>query len=472
MDAVCESLTTVTDGQLSELVINLPPGMSKSLLVSVLWPAWTWAETPSHRWICASYDDDLALDLARKMRTLVTSTWYRQCWPAVHLPDDASASKAAGLFYNTAGGMRCSITPRGGATGKHGNTVVVDDPVDPRGAGALSGVEIDDVQRWWTQTMPTRFVDLKTARKVLVMQRLHERDLTAEFIRAGAHVLCLPMRFERAHPHRWPCDPRTQEGELLCPERAPEDVVTRLETILGPTATAAQLQQRPSPAGGNIFRRAWLQHYWSVLPHGAWQGGGGGTWSQSWDMSFVDTKHADFVCGQVWYQKDAFFYLVDQVLSRMDFTTTCDAVLSLSTKYPQAIKKRVENKANGPAVVSALKRVVTGFEEVNPEGGKVARAFACEPLFSAGNVLLPHPTQAEYPDGRRGAPWVRGPGVTLEAPEAATGSYEHTMVVFPNGATDDAVDATTQHLNGATASPLARFLAAMEKSRGSRGKSS
>lgn len=445
LDAVCEHLEAVQRRALQDLVINVPPGCSKSLITSVLFPAWVWTIDPTHRWLAASYSDKVVLRDARRHRTLVTSDWYRERWPEVQVPRDATASTAVTDWYTTAGGMRYSNTTGGQWTGQHGDTLLVDDPLDPQGADLTSGVELEKVLRWWHETMPTRFRDQASRARVVVMQRLHERDLTAEFSREGATVLCLPMRFEPAHPHRWARDPRTREGELLAPDRFPEGVVRGLEAALGPRAAAAQLQQRPSPAAGGIFRAEWLGRRWVELPPG-------GTWAQSWDLAFKESADSSFVVGQVWYQAGADFYLVDQDRARRDFASTCTAMKALSARYPKAMKKLVEAKANGPAVASALKRELAGIELVEPEGGKVARAHACEALFAAGNVLLPDEHRATYPDGRRGAPWL---------PE-----YLHELLTFPAGAADDQVDATTQALNHLAPRLAARMAAAMERAFG------
>lgn len=466
LDVLCAALERVARREVRDLVVNVPPGMSKSLLVDVLYPAWVWtleasyAEDlpsmlfgPGHRFICASYDGDVVLRDARKMRTLVLSDWYRARWPHVEIPSDASASKAAGMFYTTRGGMRFSTTVRGSVTGQHCDTMIVDDPIDPMGAGAASGVELDAVLTWWNETMQTRFRDHATSARILVMQRVHERDLSAEFIRAGAEVVCLPMRYDPDHPHVCPEDPRRCAGDLLCPDRFPEEVVTRLEVALGPYGTASQLQQRPSPAGGGVFKKEWLQRYWTDLPEG-------GSYTQSWDMSFGSTAGASDVCGQVWYQVRGDFYLVDLDSQVRDFPSTLQAVVAMTERWPRAHKKLVEKKANGAAVIDTLKRDVPGLEPIEPEGGKVVRANAVAPFFASGNVFLPHPEKAVYPDGRRGATWVRG-GVTDLTRPAAEGSYEHVMLGFPNATKKDAVDSTTQFLNHAAPRLAERLRAAM-----------
>ena len=439
IDALCEHLEAVTRREIRDLAVNVPPGCSKSLITSVLWPAWVWTLDPTHRWIVASYSDEVVLRDARKARTLVSGDWYAARWPGVRLPTDASASKAVSSYYTTAGGMRYSTTTRGSVTGQHCDTALVDDPLDPM--GAASAVEIDACLEWWCGTMPTRFRDHKTSARVLIMQRLHERDLTAEFRRAGATMLCLPMRFDPAHPHRWARDPRKTPGALLCPARIDEAGVARMEAPLGPTRAAAQLQQRPVPVGGAIFRAEWFRR-WTELP-------ATGTWSMEVDATFKATSDGSYVVIQVWLDDGPRHYLVDQRRERMGFAATVAAIKAMRAQYPKVRTTRIENKANGPAIIESLRGEITGVVEVEPEGGKEARAQACQGTVAGGGVYLPDETHAKYPDGRKGAPWVA--------------VFVHEATSFPKGESDDQVDGMSQHLNAVSGSYAARLKAAFGK---------
>lgn len=441
IDAVCEHLEAWLRGDFDALVINEPPGCSKSLIVSTLFAAYVWIERPTWRWIAASYDREVVMKDARRHRELVAGDWWAARWPGVGIPRGADASTAVGFFQNTAGGSRYSTTTGGSVTGQHGDGHIIDDPHDVK--GVASTAELEATLTWWRETMPTRFRDPKRPRRILVMQRLHERDLTAEMVKEGATVLCLPMRYERAHPYRYRRDWRTEEGELLVPDRYPAEALERLETRLGPRQTAAQLQQRPAPASGAIFREEWLQRHWVELPPG-------GQYSLSVDAAFKGTETSDYVVIQVWYTLGPDHYLVDQVRARMDFVQTVAAMEAMCRRYPKAVRKLVEDKANGPAIVAVLKPKFSGLVEVTPDGGKVARAHSVEPLFAGGNVIFPDPAAARYDDGRKGAPWV--PALKLE------------LLAFPVGANDDQVDALTQYLRHvALGSYASRLKAAVDK---------
>lgn len=451
LDAICEHLQALARREIRDLVINVPPGFSKSRFASVLFPSWVWTFDPGRRFMCASYSDKVVLRDARAQRALCAGGWYQARWPEVRFPRDDSASTAAALYSNSAGGFRKSDTIRGQWTGEHGDDVLVDDPLDPM--GAASSAELDAVLEWWTGTMPTRYRDHKTSTRCLIMQRLHERDLTREFKRAGAVMLCLPLRYESRHPDRWPRDPRTVEGELLCPARMGEAEATALEgRMVSSTRRAAQLQQRPVAAGGNIFKAEWFRKFWTTFP-------AVDEWVMSVDCAFKKSSDSDMVSIQVWAAKGATHFLIDRRTERMSFTETLKAIKAMAAKWPKVGRKVVEDKANGEAVVDALKGEVPGLVLFSPgSDSKEGRAIGVTHLFEAGNVVFPHPTDAQYPDGSRGAFWMRG-GMPFDQ-EPAEGSYEHTMTFFPKAANDDDVDGTTQYFRATHNDWLSVFRAA------------
>lgn len=461
LDAMVEHLEAVTRREIRDLAINVPPGLSKSRVVSILWPAWMWTLDPGRRFLVASFSADVVYRDARKMRELVRSSWFQARWPGlVQFKNDRSASDAVGLFENSARGFRKSDTIQGQWTGEHGDDLVVDDPIDP--LGATSAAELDAVIEWYTGTMPTRFRDHARSTRTLIMQRIHAKDLTPEFVRAGATVLCLPMRFNPSHPHRWPRDPRTVKGELICPERIPEEEVQRIEKRLGPTRAAAQLDQLPVPPGGGVFQRAWFQ-FWTELPEKT------SGWALSVDCTFKNTSDSDFVVIQVWCTSGPNHYLVDQRRERMGFNATVKAIRAMCEKYPRVVRKLIEDKANGSAVIETLKHELSGVLPVEPDGGKEARANAVQPLVAAGNVFVPHPTRARYSDGRVGAPWVGDARDDGTEPMDPAETFLHEVTTFPKAEHDDQVDGMTQFLNSVSGSFAARMKAAVDKAAPARG---
>ena len=219
VDAVCEHLEACTRGELRRLIINVPPRCTKSLLVSVFWPAWVWTTMPSKRWLFGSYAADLSVRDSLRRRDVILSRWYQQRWGGrFGLRYDQNQKMR---FDNDRTGFRLATSTGGIGTGEGGDVIVADDPHNV--IEAESDAQRRSVRRWWDQSMSTRGNDPTTVCHVVVMQRLHERDLCGHLLAQGGYEhLCLPMEFEPARrcvtSLGW-SDPRSGEAELLCPGR-------------------------------------------------------------------------------------------------------------------------------------------------------------------------------------------------------------------------------------------------------------
>lgn len=409
-----------------------------SLTCSVFFPAWVWTRDPSMRFLTASYAGQLSTRDAVRCRRLILSPWYQSQWgDKFKLSGDQNQKTR---YENDKTGYRVATSVGGPVTGERGNCRVLDDPHKPE--EALSDEVREDTINWVKTTWSTRDADPRASSEIVIMQRLHERDVSGYLMTevGGYEHLCLPMRYEqdRKCTTRIFTDPREKAGELLCPERFDEQAVQDLEIRLMIHA-AGQLQQRPSAAEGEIFK-AHLWRFWYPTGRDApppWQirqkdgsfvacvqepiPTGFERQLQSWDLAFKDTKDSAFVVGQVWGLKQATVYLLYQSRAHMDFTTTCATLKEVTSKYPLAAAKFVEDAANGPAVISQLRRQVSGLIPVKVEGSKQARAQAISPFQVAGNLYLPHPVIY---------PWVKE--LLLE------------LTQFPNSRYKDQTDALTQ----------------------------
>ncbi len=226
-------------------------------------------------------------------------------------------------------------------------------------------------------------------------------------------VINYPAIAEEEEPHR-------HIGEALHPERYPVEALNRIRAAVGERDWAALYQQHPVPDGGGLFKDVWIQHYRDADLPARFD-----RLLMSWDMTFKDSAGSDYVVGQVWGRKGAAFYLLDQVRAQMDFTKTLHAFVDTANKWPAVTRKLVEDKANGPAIISMLRKQVAGIIPITPKESKEARASAVSALWEAHNVYLPHPDEH---------PWVAREFI----PE---------LLSFPSGAHDDQVDAMTQALN-------------------------
>lgn len=253
VDAICEHLTAVTHGEITRLLINVPPGTMKSTLCSVFHRAWEWGPCglPHKRYIGASHEQNLAIRDNVKLRRLIESDWYQERWPIPMLMDQNQKI----YFENSYTGFSqaCAVESM---TGRRGDTVIWDDPHSVE--AALSPAKRETGLRVFQETLPTRLNSPKKSAIVIVMQRLHENDVAGYILEndLGYEHLCLPMEFEverRCRTSIGFVDPRTEEGELLFPERFPREVVDRDKRVMGALAVAGQFQQRPAPRAGGFF---------------------------------------------------------------------------------------------------------------------------------------------------------------------------------------------------------------------------
>ncbi len=490
LDLICECLQAVTRGELNDLLINIPPGHAKSMIVSVLWPAWEWACDPQKKLISSSYIDSLVARDAVRFRDLIVTPWYQEHFvtPRAAIAErerakpesDQDPLKLLGSWAfkddqnlkmhmkNTLGGERIGVTT-GSGTGHRAHTEIVDDPLSAE--TALQKVEREAVVRWFFETMSSRFVDQDNGKRVIIMQRLHEADLAGEVVsRGGFAQLVLPTEFDpkrraevraqrvrdietgKLRPLRpgevgrlIARDPRTVAGDLLFPERFPQSAIDMAKSPKGMGAQAfhAQHQQVPTPPEGNLIKRAWFCKRW-LLPGEAPLAGyitrplpRPAVIEIVTDAAFKKTDTSDFVACGVWGLLWPDIYLLDLVWARMTFTETLQAIRGLKQKWKRASGIIIEDKANGSALIDTLKQNVAGVIGVEPEGGKESRIAAAARYIEAGNVWLPQSALDQ------------------------TGALIEEAVSFPKASHDDGIDMTAYAINRFLTDADAAFLMQM-----------
>ena len=253
--AICEHLQAVTNGEIRRLIINIPPRHQKSLSVSVAWPAWTWIDKPDTSFLFASHASSLSVRDSVKCRNVIQSPLYQKRWgDNFKLVGDQNTKIR---YDNDRKGQRLSTSVGGALIGEGGNIIVLDDIYSPD--DIRSEVIRNSTLDWWRETMVNRLNDPQTGAFVIIMQRLHEEDITGFLLETEGEDwthLCLPARYESDHPNVWARDPR-KEGDLLWPERFPEIELVRREKSMGAYAVAGQFQQRPAPKSGGMFDKTW-----------------------------------------------------------------------------------------------------------------------------------------------------------------------------------------------------------------------
>lgn len=513
IDALCDHLEQVSFCNMRKLLINIAPGFAKSLLVAVFWPAWEWTWRPTKQNLFSSYAQELAERDSIRCRDLMMSDWYQDNFVRQRgtgggpLWEFNPAQNRVNSFKNSLAGARQCLSVGSKATGFRGDGVTCDDPLNVKDAN--SKLARDESIYWWTKVMPTRVNDPALGTFVVIGQRVHEEDLSGFLLEGGGYEhLSLPTEFEgdrrcvtyirpmgenvttdgwvddaeesvvAADPVVFFRDPRTVEGELLFPSLFTEKVVAELKkpvSGLGEDGFAGQHQQRPSPAGGGMFKLAWWR-FWKpdgVAPAGNTLRPKGCVTVEthparvlprlhqivgSVDAAFKETDRSDFVVATIWGVHFAEWYLLDVVRERMDFTKTIAMIAgcekgqkrachgcalcarALTKRWPRCRKWLIEDKANGSAIVNTLKKTVPGLVEINPEGGKEARAAAMQPYVEAGQIYLPE-----------GAAWVP--------------TYIAEFASFPRGKHDDQVDSSSQAIIHIGSNPEVQRAIALATSR-------
>lgn len=415
-DELDRFLQDVADKKSPRLIITMPPRSGKSELVSRRFPAFALGRNPELQIIATSYSSDLSQRFNRDVQRVIDDEKYFDLFPNTRLSNSRVRTDSRGSYIRTsdlfeivghAGAYRsCGVG--GGITGQGADILIIDDPIKDR-AQAGSKTIRDSIWDWYTSTAYTR---LSPGGGVIVMAtRWHTDDLIGRLIqRMGEgdtfRIVNYPAIAEHDELH-------CKAGEALHPERYPLSTLLQIQKTIGSRDWEALYQQHLVPDGGALFKLEWFRRWTATsLPpefdHTL----------MSWDMTFKDSKNSDYVVGQVWGKKGPNFYLLDQVRGQWDFVKTKEMVRVLAHKWPRVVRKLVEDKANGSAVISELKSTVSGFVPITPTESKEARASSVTPYFEAGNVFIPEDSAA---------PWV--PHYVSELLEFPAGSHDDQCFV-------------------------------------------
>lgn len=462
LQAIAEHLEAVTYGQIRRLLINIKFRSSKTSLIAIAWPAWVWALKaqpgnpllgPGARFLMASYNNDKAKADALTARRLIASDWYQQRWGRrVRItPDRDSQSQ----YDTTAGGSRIN-TGIPESLGKGGHFRVCDD------AHKTDEVESDSqresVLRNYQEIWATRANDPNVGAEVVVMQRLHEHDLSGYLLdKYGRDIvhLSIPAWYEEGrhcttyvNGVKFWTDPRSTEGEYFWPQRMSRDQLAE-DKALGEFAFAGQCQQSPIPRGGSIIR----SDYWQSWPP---EGEDDSWWHPivtpdgksvkalaypefdlviaSLDGAFSDKESADYSALTVWgifkHRGRTRVMLINAWRDKCELHQVVQAALDIC-RHPRRPVSRllIENKASGIPVAQELMRQMREqdfmVEVVNPVGDKRARLLSVQPMFEAGMVFRP---------------WRSPHGYTW------ANMVTDEMASFPRAKNDDLTDSASQAL--------------------------
>lgn len=427
--SIADVVDRMVNGESKRVMLFTAPRHGKSELVSRRMPAYILGRQPNSSVIAVSYSASLASSMNRDVQRIIDTPEYREVFPDTTLSSSNVRSSAQGTWLRNSDmfevvghrGMYISAGVNGPITGRGADWVIIDDPVKNR-AEAESKTYRDSVFDWYASTLYSRLEP--DARILITLTRWHEDDLAGRILANNPddwEVITYPALAE-ATPSA--ADDRRSEGEPLWPGKYDLAALSDIKSTIGAYEWEALYQQSPSPPGGNIVDRDSLRYYTKPPPPQAFT-----QVIQSWDLAFTDKATSSYVVGQVWGRAGTDMYLLDQTREHLDFTATIAAMKDMTRRWPQATAKYVENKANGPAILSALSRSMPGLVPITPDGSKEARLWAVTPMFRAGNVRLPDRALAQ---------WVT--------------DYVEELVTFPAAKNDDQVDATTQALSVLTRS--------------------
>lgn len=424
LEAMAEHLEAVTRGEIKRLIINVPPGMSKSLMTSVFWPAWEWTFAPHKRVLSASYASHLSERDSQKFGKLVTSDAFLTIFG-----DRFKTTKATITdVENDHHGFRKAMAFKS-LTGSRGNTVILDDPLSVD--QAKSPTELKNVADTFTEAVPSRLNDPEKDAIVMIMQRLHERDPSglAIELKLGYELLMLPMEFEverRCRTSIGFTDPRTEEGELLFPERFPRHVVDRdkhvMSSVNGSYAVAGQYQQRPVPRGGGMFKREWFKFLPTRPPFSKSVRG--------WDFAATEDPSAARTAGvRIDLDTEGRFVISDVVKGRYspsDVEKLLKVTAALDTRRVKGSMPKDPGQA-GKAQVEYLIKALAGYPYTySPESG--AKDVRAQPLAAQAEVGNVYIVEGEW-----------------------NAEFIDEITMFPAGKFMDQVDAASRAFNELTA---------------------
>jgi len=384
IEAIAQHLEAVHRGEITRLLINIPPGTSKSTIVGVMYPAWIWGPggQPWHRYIGAAHEQGLAVRDNRIMRNLITSEWYQSLWPITMSGDQNEKL----YFENDKQGFRqaCAVASM---TGRRGHTIVWDDPLSPE--KAMSDLHRETSIRILSETVPTRLNDPDKSAIIVIMQRLHEGDPSGHILTKdlGYDHLCVPMEFEtdrRSHTSIGWTDPRTIEGELLDAVRFPASVIDRDKKAMGPYAWAGQMQQRPAPRGGGMFKRSDFRVIQSEPA--------GYRWVRGWDLAATDDPSAARTAGvKMGIGPDNRLCIAHVVKDRVNAAGVERLLGSTVAADGQDVRGSIPQdpgSAGKSWALHLLKHALMGYSyTASPEtGDKETRAMPLAAQVEAGNV--------------------------------------------------------------------------------------
>ena len=343
--AIAYQLERIRRGEITRLIINMPPRHLKSLTVSVAFPAYLLGLEPWHRIFAISYGIELSSKHASDFRSIVKSAWFRRAF------NTRIARSLEDEVWTTARGFRKATSVYGTLTGLGGDIFIIDDPQKP--VDAQSDIQRNRLNQWVSNTLMSRLDSKKKGVIIVVMQRVHLNDLSGYLMESGGWtVLSLPAIAEQDeriaigdnefHVRR--------AGEELHPALKSLETLKKLQRQIG-FEFAAQYQQSPVPPGGAIIRREWLRYY-NKPPERTYAT----IVIQSWDTASKDGAQNDWSVCTTWMLVDKCYYLLDLTRGRYEYPTLKATAIALAKEYrPNYVL--IEDASTGTALAQEFRSI-------------------------------------------------------------------------------------------------------------------
>ena len=415
LDVMAHYLQLVADGVINRLIINLPPRYLKSLFASVALPAFLLGRDPRARIICASHSVELAYKHSRDTRAVMESRSYKRLFPKTQLDRSKIAQEE---ITTTQGGFRLATSIAGPLTGRGGGYLIVDDPL--KADDANSDPRRTTANEWHASTALTRLDKKLTDAVVVVMQRLHDDDLSGHLIQSGADYTLLNLP-AIAETDQWfdlgdGLIVGRNKGEALFPEREPLELLHQIQKEVGTHNFEAHFQQNPVPLTGGLIQRSWLKPYREAPEKESTD-----IIVQSWDNASKGDEVHDFTVCTTWLRRGSDHYLLDVRRVQIGFPQQLKLITELYDQF-SADAVLIEDKGSGTDLIQLLDdegrvRPIG----IIPEGDKIIRMLAQTPKMESGHVFIPDDV-----------PWLD--------------DFVRELLQFPRGKYDDQIDSVSQYL--------------------------
>ena len=425
MEYICSQLEDifyrVLKGEMREqdLIFNVPPATTKSTLITIAFPPWCWITAPHFKILSMSHDASLAMAHAVKSRDIISSEWYQDLFGHIFsLKYDVNKKSE---YANDKGGVRIAMGVGQSPVGKHGDLLLCDDPINPE--KAMNDEAAIKVNKWWDAQVSTRMTDADVSTKIIVMQRLSQKDLTGHCLKQNPkryRHICLPAeQSDNIQPPELVEEYEKRDG-LLSPQRLNKKVLDEMYIALGSVDYAGQYGQRPGVAGGSILKEKWFREYTPQdLISVQETEGVAPVWDFVIDGALTKDRKNDptGIMAFSRYFHNLYIRDAESVWMEMPELIVEINAFCLRNGHGKTSRVYIEPKASGHSAEQMLRK----YSNLNvrldkaPTTDKVVRAKGCQPYLESGRAYL-----------LQGAPWRT--------------AFMDQLTVFDNGDHDEYVD--------------------------------